>query len=69
MPHSILIDSEKVPLMGVGTERLLNEERKRIIKNDEKAMTTLPRKFNKRGPCFNRGKQEHFKRDCTEALI
>lgn len=46
--------SKTVPSMEVVTERLLNEERKHKEKEertnllDEKAMTTLPRKFNKR---------------------
>ena len=52
---------ENVPSMEVVTIRLLNEERKQGGKDctnsyDEKAMTTLPRKFTKRGPCFNCGK-------------
>ena len=46
---------ENVPSMEVVTERLLNEERKKGCTNpyDEKAMITLPKKFTKRGPCFN----------------
>lgn len=61
--------SVEVPKMDVVTERLLHEERKCKVKEEdfeEKAMTTMPQMFRRKGACYHCGKYGHHKWECPK---